>query len=244
MTSLSSECSSMLFPIGADAISASSSSAAAATATGLGDFVDGNLGPGQIVGRNILGASCIGEIQLSMCVKGGGIEVEVVRARGLRQPRPGAKTLPAPYVKVYLMEGKTVFEKHKTKLSSRKTLDPLYQQQLTFAEPYRGKILQVSIWGEYSRIDRKVFMGVAQIRLDDLDLSNIVIGWYKLFTVASLVTAAAGNAVNGSGGGGGVTGGGGVGMTTTSSGVGIGGGGPSRGASMTSLDSAYSGSRS
>ena len=189
-----------------------------------------------------------------MCVKRGGIEVEVVRARGLRQPRPGAKTLPAPYVKVYLMEGKTVYEKHKTKLSSRKTLDPLYQQQLTFAEPFRGKILQVSIWGEYSRIDRKVFMGVAQIRLDDLDLSNIVIGWYKLFTVASLVTAAAGNAVNGGGGsggsgvGGGVggVGGGGVGMTSTSSGVGGsgGGGGPSRGASMTSLDSAYSGSRS
>ena len=30
-------------------------------------------------------------------------------------------------------------------------------------------------------------MGVAQILLDDLDLSNIVIGWYKLFTSSSLV---------------------------------------------------------
>ena len=240
----------MMFPMGNDQIS-SSAAAAASAATGLGDFVDGNLGPGQIVGRNILGASCIGEIQLSMCVKRGGIEVEVVRARGLRQPRPGAKTLPAPYVKVYLMEGKTVFEKHKTKLSSRKTLDPLYQQQLVFAQPFRGKILQVSIWGEYSRIDRKVFMGVAQIRLDDLDLSNIVIGWYKLFTVASLVTAASSNAINGVGGvGGGGGGSGGVSLTSTSVGGGIGsaggggGGGPSRGASMTSLDSAYSGSRS
>ena len=30
-------------------------------------------------------------------------------------------------------------------------------------------------------------MGVAQIMLDDLDLSNIVIGWYKLFGTSSLV---------------------------------------------------------
>lgn len=31
-------------------------------------------------------------------------------------------------------------------------------------------------------------MGVAQIMLDDLDLSNIVIGWYKLFGTTSLVS--------------------------------------------------------
>lgn len=35
---------------------------------------------------------------------------------------------------------------------------------------------------------KKVFMGVAQIMLDDLDLSNIVIGWYKLFGTSSLVS--------------------------------------------------------
>ena len=33
-----------------------------------------------------------------------------------------------------------------------------------------------------------MFMGVAQIMLDDLDLSNIVIGWYKLFGTSSLVS--------------------------------------------------------
>ena len=35
---------------------------------------------------------------------------------------------------------------------------------------------------------KKVFMGVAQIMLDDLDLSNIVIGWYKLFGTSTLVS--------------------------------------------------------
>lgn len=46
---------------------------------------------------------------------------------------------------------------------------------------------QVTVWGDYGRSDRKVFMGVAQIKLDDLDLSSMAIGWYKLFTNSSLV---------------------------------------------------------
>ena len=33
-----------------------------------------------------------------------------------------------------------------------------------------------------------MFMGVAQILLDNLDLSHIVIGWYKLFGTSSLVS--------------------------------------------------------
>jgi regulating synaptic membrane exocytosis protein 2 len=49
--------------------------------------------------------------------------------------------------------------------------------------------LQVTVWGDYGRIEgKKVFMGVAQIMLDDLNLSNIVIGWYKLFGTTSLVS--------------------------------------------------------
>ena len=36
-------------------------------------------------------------------------------------------------------------------------------------------------------MDKKTFMGVAQIVIDDLDLSNIVIGWYKLFNTSSVI---------------------------------------------------------
>lgn len=50
----------------------------------------------------------------------------------------------APYVKVYLIDGKHCVEKQKTTVA-RRTLDPLYQQQLAFTEDYRGKILQVCI---------------------------------------------------------------------------------------------------
>lgn len=102
------------------------------------------------------------------------------------------------------MSGKKCIDKSKTTIA-RRTLDPLYQQQLAFKEPFKGCILQVNqkfyelnrwiiyqfqvtVWGDYGRIEKKVFMGVAQISLDDLDLSNIVIGWYKLYGTTSLVS--------------------------------------------------------
>ncbi|KAK6644669.1 hypothetical protein RUM43_000937 [Polyplax serrata] len=172
----------------------------------LSDFIDG-LGPGQLVGRQVLGAPSLGDIQLSLCYKKGYLEVEVVRARGL-QARPGSKVYPgtilkgnpwptcllggmsndAPYVKVYLVSGKKCVAKAKT-ATARRTLSPWYQQPLAFRENPSGCILQVTVWGDYGRIEgKKVFMGAAQIMLDDLDLSNIVIGWYKLFGTTSLVS--------------------------------------------------------
>ncbi|CAH2100004.1 unnamed protein product [Euphydryas editha] len=152
---------------------------------GLSDFIDG-LGPGQLVGRQLLGAPTLGDVQLSMCYQKGFLEVEVIRARGL-QARQGSRTLPAPYVKVYLVSGKRCIAKAKTN-TARRTLDPLYQQTLTFRENFKGCVLQITVWGDYGRIEgKKVFMGVAQIMLDDLNLSNIVIGWYKLFGTTSLV---------------------------------------------------------
>ncbi|XP_002734965.1 regulating synaptic membrane exocytosis protein 3-like [Saccoglossus kowalevskii] len=150
----------------------------------FGEFIDG-LGQGQLVGRQVLGSPCLGDVQIGISEKGGHLEVEVVRARGL-MAKPGAKILPAPYVKVYLMEGKRCIGKRKTKIATRRTLDPLYQQVLIFEEDYHGKVLQITVWGDYGRMDRKVFMGVAQILLDDLNLSKSSLGWYKLFTTSSL----------------------------------------------------------
>lgn len=59
---------------------------------------------------------------------------------------------------------------------------------------YFNLTTQVTVWGDYGRMEKKVFMGVAQIMLDDLNLSNIVIGWYKLFGTTSLVSSANNNA--------------------------------------------------
>ena len=172
----------------------------------LHEFISG-LGPGQLVGRQVLGSPVLGDIQLSLVDKRGNLEVEVIRARGL-QSKPGSKILPAPWVKVYLVSGKKCLAKAKTS-AARRTLDPLFQQQLIFHQRYGGCVLQVlkpapanaggdaeggitvqvTIWGDYGRVEgTKVFMGVAQILLDNLELSHIVIGWYKLFGTSSLVS--------------------------------------------------------
>ncbi|KAM5167485.1 regulating synaptic membrane exocytosis protein 1 isoform 11-T11 [Callospermophilus lateralis] len=148
------------------------------------DFLDG-LGPAQLVGRQTLATPAMGDIQIGMEDKKGQLEVEVIRARSLTQ-KPGSKSTPAPYVKVYLLENGACIAKKKTRIA-RKTLDPLYQQSLIFDESPQGKVLQVIVWGDYGRMDHKCFMGVAQILLEELDLSSMVIGWYKLFPPSSLV---------------------------------------------------------
>lgn len=52
----------------------------------------------------------------------------------------------APYVKVYLLDNGVCIAKKKTKVA-RKTLEPLYQQLLSFEESPQGKVLQVCTQG-------------------------------------------------------------------------------------------------
>ena len=66
---------------------------------GLSEFIDG-LGPGQLVGRQVLASPALGEIQLSLCDRRGNLEVEVIRARGL-QCKPGSKVLPGKHLLIH-----------------------------------------------------------------------------------------------------------------------------------------------
>uniref|UniRef100_A0A0N5B6S9 PDZ domain-containing protein n=1 Tax=Strongyloides papillosus TaxID=174720 RepID=A0A0N5B6S9_STREA len=163
----------------------------------LGHFIE-NLGPGQVVGRQVLASPVLGEINIAISLvvnrtgTGHAIDIEIIRAKNL-VTKPGSKTPPSPYVKVYLLEGKNCIAKAKTSLSNRKTINPLYQQHLIFNENYKKKMVQISVLGDYGRMERKSFMGIALIRLDDLNLENTfrttgqpVVGWYKLFHNNSL----------------------------------------------------------
>ncbi|KAG1947368.1 regulating synaptic membrane exocytosis protein 3 [Pimephales promelas] len=147
------------------------------------DFLDG-LGPAQIVGRQTLATPPMGDVYIGVMDRGGQLEVEITQARGLT-PKPGSKTISATYIKVYVLENGMCLAKKKTKVV-KKTLDPTFQQSLMFDESPQGKVLQVIVWGDYGRMDSKCFMGMAQILLDDLDLSSMVGGWYKLFPTSSL----------------------------------------------------------
>ncbi|KAL4629462.1 regulating synaptic membrane exocytosis protein 3 [Arapaima gigas] len=147
------------------------------------DFLDG-LGPAQIVGRQTLATPPMGDIHVGMVDRGGQLEVEIIQARGLT-PKPGSKCIPAAYVKVYVLENGVCLAKQKTKVV-KKSQDPVYHQALLFDESPQGKVLQVIVWGDYGRMDHKYFMGMAQILLEELDLSSAVTGWYKLFPTSSL----------------------------------------------------------
>nr|RLV64086.1 hypothetical protein DV515_00017611 [Chloebia gouldiae]RLV64094.1 hypothetical protein DV515_00017602 [Chloebia gouldiae] len=99
-----------------------------------------------------------------MADRNGQLEVDVIQARGLI-PKMGSKCIPATYVKVYLLENGVCLAKKKTK---------------------------VIVWGDYGRMDHKCFMGMAQIILEELDLSSAVSGWYKLFPTSSLADSSIG----------------------------------------------------
>ncbi|CAD5229122.1 unnamed protein product [Bursaphelenchus okinawaensis] len=154
----------------------------------LGHFME-DLGPGQVVGRQVLASPVLGEIEVGLGMNGGCLIVDVIRAKNL-VIRPGSKLNPAPYVKVYLMQGKHCVAKAKTQ-PARKTTAPLFNQQLSFAESFKHKMLQVTVLGDYGRMERKANMGCVLIRLDDLNLMQQPIkSWYKLFHNNSIMGAA------------------------------------------------------
>ncbi|XP_018597757.1 regulating synaptic membrane exocytosis protein 4 [Scleropages formosus] len=155
-----------------------------ASDTQFSDFLDG-MGPAQFVGRQTLATTSMGDVEIGLMERNGQLEVEIIQARGLTL-KPGSKGPPAAYIKVYLLENGACVAKKKTK-SVRKSLDPLYNQVLCFTESPQGKVVQVIVWGNYGRMDRKCFMGMARILLEELDLSSMVIGWYKLFPTSSMV---------------------------------------------------------
>jgi hypothetical protein len=90
------------------------------------------------------------------------------------------------YVKFYLSYRHSCIEKQKTS-AQRRTLSAQYQETLKFDADYRNCVLQVIVWGDFGKLDRKVCMGIVQIMLDDCDLSRTVVGWYRLYSIASII---------------------------------------------------------
>ena len=56
------------------------------------DFLDG-MGPAQFVGRQTLATTSLGDVELGLVERNGGLEVEIVQARGLTM-KPGSKGPP------------------------------------------------------------------------------------------------------------------------------------------------------
>lgn len=153
----------------------------------MGNMVseDEPFGPGQFAeGRQKEGVHKLGEVQLKVSRRSERLIIEVVRARGL-SPKPGRITPAAPYVKLYLMWGRVCIGKKKTRTADASFV-PVFQEQFAFSWEYHGKTLQVKVWGNYDMLDRKNFLGMAQIKLDDLAVlksGEEITAWYKLLPV-------------------------------------------------------------
>ncbi|XP_006814376.1 regulating synaptic membrane exocytosis protein 4-like [Saccoglossus kowalevskii] len=110
----------------------------------------------------------MGDVQLQVYTENGRICVAVVKAR-------------ACYLKLYLMDDSKCISKKKTRLS-RRSLEPVFQQKFEFKKKFKGRQLEVKIWGNYERMDRKMFFGMCKIDLNILDLTcgDTEPAWYKL----------------------------------------------------------------
>lgn len=86
------------------------------------------------------------------------------------------------------MKDKKCIAKFKTN-ARQYTLDPLFQEKFIFRYDYENCVLQVIVWGDYGRKDRKCLMGISQIQLGELEISNLVIDWYQLFNAPSMASS-------------------------------------------------------
>ncbi|KAI3390151.1 hypothetical protein SNEBB_001824 [Seison nebaliae] len=198
------------------------------------EFVDG-LGPGQIISRQALASPCLGKIQLKFIESGlppTQLRCEIVRAKDMAL-KPSIKQLPIITAKLYLFDGKNCTEKLKATANER-TTEPSFRYGHDFVDTdWRYRVLHIAITGDYGKLDRNSFMGVAQVLMNDLavDLNSNVkktlLSWFPLFTQSSLVAVpnfsttapgAMGSALNSAITGGGTT----VGISSSNSTVGFG----------------------
>ena len=83
-----------------------------------------------------------------------------------------------------MLNGEKCVEKKKTKRKPF-SMNLSYGETLKFNSDYSRNILKLTIWGNNGKLNRKIFMGIVQISLDDLKLSNYVEGWYTLWDLQS-----------------------------------------------------------
>ncbi|RMB95655.1 hypothetical protein DUI87_27767 [Hirundo rustica rustica] len=155
-----------------------------ASAGQFSDFL-GSMGPAQFVGRQTLATTSMGDVEIGLQERNGQLEVDIIQARGLT-PKPGSKTLPEHGLA--LQSVVTFVLSHTGPRGHVQTSSMPKPMTLTASVlPPTGLHRVVIVWGNYGRMERKHFMGVARVLLEELDLSTLAIGWYKLFPTSSMV---------------------------------------------------------
>ncbi|XP_076341207.1 uncharacterized protein LOC143241822 [Tachypleus tridentatus] len=141
-------------------------------------------GPGQVFSGQMKpsGAETLGDIKLGFLVTKGQLEVRVICARQLKLNVAGQP--PDTYVKTYLKEGERQMQKRKTSVV-RHSLEPQYRQTLKYnASSIQGRHLLVMVWERQKGFEHNQPLGGADIQLDRLDFSRLLICWYPIYPVS------------------------------------------------------------
>ncbi|CAF0956610.1 unnamed protein product [Brachionus calyciflorus] len=138
-------------------------------------------GQGQVTPKCDLNKDDIvaGDIKLGFLMSKGQLEITVFEARNLVKLTGANRDT---YVKTYLRTGTHRIQKKKTQVV-KNSLEPVYNSKLSYSAcNVLGRRIQVvMIWLKAPKLDKNHCIGEAYIQLDQLDLSQQSIGWYKLF---------------------------------------------------------------
>ncbi|XP_076318896.1 uncharacterized protein LOC143229911 [Tachypleus tridentatus] len=140
-------------------------------------------GSGQVFSRKIKfsGAVPLGDIKLGFLITKGHLEVQVICARQLRLNTTGQP--PDTYVKTYLKEGEKQIQKRKTRVVRHST-EPQYRQTVKYnASNIQGRHLLVMVWERQKGFEHNKPLGAADIQLDRLDFSKLIVCWYPLYPI-------------------------------------------------------------
>ncbi|XP_037869687.1 regulating synaptic membrane exocytosis protein 2 isoform X1 [Bombyx mori] len=140
------------------------------------------LGPGQLPPRNAHLPPLHAEMNISIIMIKGQLELEVSHARRVYGVNG---EVPDSYVKCYLRDGDKWLHKRKTRVI-RRTTEPHFKQTLKYqASEALGRTLVVMLWQRCGGFEHNLALGGAEICLDKLTLPQRTYGWYPLFPATS-----------------------------------------------------------
>ncbi|XP_045133167.1 protein piccolo-like isoform X1 [Portunus trituberculatus] len=126
----------------------------------------------------------MGEVQLQVCYdsQAGILYVTVLRARGLHTVREDGDTRPDPFIKVYLLPGRSVENQRRTRYFSL-TSNPEWNQTMVYPNLQPADLakrhLEVTAWN-YQPDRPNEYLGEVVLDLSELSLMDEELRWYQL----------------------------------------------------------------
>uniref|UniRef100_A0A0N5AA04 C2 domain-containing protein n=1 Tax=Syphacia muris TaxID=451379 RepID=A0A0N5AA04_9BILA len=121
-------------------------------------------------------------IAVSYNYRSSALRVTILSARGLSYRQHSSKTFyPNPFVKIYLLPGREVCNKRRTKFVSN-TADPVWNQIVEYNIPLRdlrSHYLEFTVW-DYDRLNDNNSLGQVIISLSEPSLLDGKARWYPL----------------------------------------------------------------